>query len=133
MQVTTFALMYAAMASALNITAGFIGYPAFGDVVWFGLGATVTGTLMVAAGWPFVAAVPVAVLVCGVMARSSALPCSDSVATTSRSARWLSTSPRWRSSATSTLRGELRVSRCRSCPGLRNRRRASSITSSSVR
>lgn len=68
MRVVTFAMMFAAMAAALNITAGFIGYPAFGDVVWFGLGSTVTGTMMVAAGWPFIAAVPVAVLVCGVVA-----------------------------------------------------------------
>jgi branched-chain amino acid transport system permease protein len=60
--------MFAAMSAALHITAGFIGYPAFGDVVWFGLGATVTGTLMVTVDWPFAAAVPVAVLVCGVVA-----------------------------------------------------------------
>jgi branched-chain amino acid transport system permease protein len=68
MRVITYALMFAGMSAALNITAGFIGYPAFGDVVWFGLGATVTGTLMVTASWPFAAAVPVAVLVCAVIA-----------------------------------------------------------------
>ena len=68
MRIFTFALMFAAMSSALNITAGFIGYPAFGDVVWFGIGATVTGTLMVTAGWPFAASVAIAVVVCGVVA-----------------------------------------------------------------
>lgn len=68
MRITTFALMFAAMATALNITAGFVGYPAFGDVVWFGLGAIVTGILMVKAQWPFAAAVPVSVVVCTVLA-----------------------------------------------------------------
>jgi branched-chain amino acid transport system permease protein len=68
MRVLTFALMFAAMASALNITAGFIGYPAFGDVVWFGIGSVVTATLMVEASWPFAAAVPVAVVVCAAFA-----------------------------------------------------------------
>ncbi len=68
MRVLTFALMFAAMAAALNITAGFIGYPAFGDVVWFGLGSVVTATLMVKANWPFVVAVPVAVAFCAALA-----------------------------------------------------------------
>lgn len=68
MRVVTFALMFAAMSAALNITAGFIGYPAFGDVVWFGLGAVVTATLMVKASWPFLAAVPVAVVICTALA-----------------------------------------------------------------
>lgn len=68
MRILTFALMFAAMSAALNITAGFIGYPAFGDVVWFGLGAIVTGALMVRAEWPFVAAVPAAVLICTLLA-----------------------------------------------------------------
>jgi branched-chain amino acid transport system permease protein len=68
MRVLTYALMFAALASGLNITAGFTGYPAFGDVVWFGLGSTVTAVLMVKAEWAFAAAVPVAVLLCTVMA-----------------------------------------------------------------
>jgi branched-chain amino acid transport system permease protein len=67
MRVVTFALMFAAMAGALNITAGFIGYPAFGDVVWFGLGSMVTATLMVKANWPFVAAVPASVVFCAAL------------------------------------------------------------------
>ena len=68
MRVLTYALMFAALASGLNLTAGFTGYPAFGDVVWFGLGSTVTAVLMVKAQWAFAAAVPVAVLLCTVMA-----------------------------------------------------------------
>ena len=68
MRLVTYALMFAAMSSALNITAGFTGYPAFGDVVWFGLGATVTAALMVKAEWEFAASVPVAVGLCTVLA-----------------------------------------------------------------
>jgi len=64
LRILSFALMFGALASALNITAGFTGYPAFGDVVWFGLGATVTGVLMAKERWPFAAAVPVASLFC---------------------------------------------------------------------
>jgi len=68
MRVLSYALMFGALASGLNITAGFTGYPAFGDVVWFGLGSTVTAVLMVKAQWAFAAAVPGAVLLCSVVA-----------------------------------------------------------------
>jgi branched-chain amino acid transport system permease protein len=68
MRVVTYALMFGALASGLNITAGFTGYPAFGDVVWFGIGSTATAVLMVKAHWAFGAAVPGAVLLCTVMA-----------------------------------------------------------------
>jgi branched-chain amino acid transport system permease protein len=54
--------MFAAMSTALNITAGFTGYPAFGDVVWFGLGSVVTGVMMVKAKLPFAACIPISVL-----------------------------------------------------------------------
>jgi branched-chain amino acid transport system permease protein len=68
MRILTYALMFAAMSTGLNITAGFIGYPAFGDVVWFGLGSTVTAILMVKAKWAFAAAVPISVLFCTTIA-----------------------------------------------------------------
>jgi branched-chain amino acid transport system permease protein len=68
MRILTYALMFAAMSTGLNITAGFIGYPAFGDVVWFGLGSTVTAILMVKAEWAFAAAVPISVLFCTTIA-----------------------------------------------------------------
>jgi branched-chain amino acid transport system permease protein len=68
MRLVTFALMFAAMSSGLNITAGFTGYPAFGDVVWFGLGSTVTAALMTKAKWDFAASVPIAVAFCTVVA-----------------------------------------------------------------
>ena len=68
MRILTYALMFAAMSTGLNITAGFVGYPAFGDVVWFGLGSTVTAILMVKAKWAFAAAVPISVLFCTTIA-----------------------------------------------------------------
>ncbi len=46
--------MYATLAQAINLIAGFTGYPAFGNVVFFGLGAYATAILMVKAGQSFV-------------------------------------------------------------------------------
>jgi branched-chain amino acid transport system permease protein len=68
MRVLTYALMFAALASGLNITAGFTGYPAFGDVVWFGIGSTVTAVFMVKSHWAFAPAVAVSVAFCIVIA-----------------------------------------------------------------
>ncbi len=54
----TFTFMFAVLASALNIIAGFTGYAAFGNMVFFGLGAYTTAVLMNRAGQSF----PVAAL-----------------------------------------------------------------------
>jgi branched-chain amino acid transport system permease protein len=53
----------AVIAQGINLMAGYTGYPAFGNVVFYGLGAYVTAILMGKAGWPFVAAASAAVLV----------------------------------------------------------------------
>ena len=45
--------LYAILAQGLNIIAGFTGYAAFGNMIFFGLGAYTTGVLMVKAGFPF--------------------------------------------------------------------------------
>src|SRR4051812_41968540 len=55
--------MYAAFTQSINIMAGFIGYPAFGNVVFFGLGAYGTAVAMVQFHLP-----PVVGLICGVLA-----------------------------------------------------------------
>lgn len=68
MRVISSAMMFAALATALNITAGYAGYPAFGDVVWFGLGSYATAVLMVKAHWPFAAALPVSAVFCTLVA-----------------------------------------------------------------
>jgi branched-chain amino acid transport system permease protein len=68
MRVVSFSMMFAALSSGLNITAGYTGYPAFGDVVWFGLGSYVTADLMVREHWPFEAALPCSAAFCTLMA-----------------------------------------------------------------
>ncbi len=52
----TFTFMFAILASALNIIAGFTGYAAFGNMIFFGLGAYTTAVLMSKAGLSFVPA-----------------------------------------------------------------------------
>ena len=75
-------------AGGLNIIAGYTGYPAFGNVVFFGIGAYWTGVLMV--GLP-VALRPATLAALLFAMRSSARPCCDCAGTTSRSGPWLST------------------------------------------
>ncbi len=55
-RLVTSIFMFAVLASALNIIAGFTGYAAFGNMVFFGLGAYTTAVLMSKVGLPFVAA-----------------------------------------------------------------------------
>ena len=45
--------LYAILAQGLNIIAGFTGYAAFGNMIFFGLGAYAVGVLMVKAGTSF--------------------------------------------------------------------------------
>lgn len=63
--------MFGALAQSLNFMVGFTGYADFGNVVFFGLGAYVTATLMTRAEAPFVlaclAGAAVAALVAGVI------------------------------------------------------------------
>ncbi|HZD16758.1 MAG TPA: branched-chain amino acid ABC transporter permease [Actinomycetota bacterium] len=53
MRVLSNVFMFAALAQALNIIAGYTGYPAFGNVVFFGLGAYTVAVLMVRVGVSF--------------------------------------------------------------------------------
>ena len=48
--------MYAILASALNIIAGYTGYVAFGNMVFFGMGAYTVAILMTKANFPFAVA-----------------------------------------------------------------------------
>jgi branched-chain amino acid transport system permease protein len=45
--------LYAILAQGLNIIAGFTGYAAFGNMIFFGLGAYTVGILMVKVGISF--------------------------------------------------------------------------------
>ena len=55
-RLVTYILMFSVLASALNIISGFTGYAAFGNMVFFGLGAYTTSVLMNKVGFPFAAA-----------------------------------------------------------------------------
>lgn len=52
-RVLTDSFMYGVLAQAWNLIAGYAGYPAFGNVVFFGTGAYTTAILMVKAQLPF--------------------------------------------------------------------------------
>ena len=56
LRILTNVFMFATLAQALNVIAGYTGYPAFGNVVFYGLGAYTTGILMVRYGLPPAAA-----------------------------------------------------------------------------
>lgn len=55
--------MFATLSQAINLIAGFTGYPAFGNVVFFGLGAYSTAIVMVKTGGSFALGLAVAVAV----------------------------------------------------------------------
>lgn len=60
--------MVAVVAQGINIMVGYTGYPAFGNVVFFGIGGYVTAILMVRSDWSFTAAAIAAVLACAATA-----------------------------------------------------------------
>ena len=68
MRVLSTVFLVAVVAQGINLMAGFTGYPAFGNVVFFGLGAYTTAILMVKVGLPFWLAALPAVLLCTVVA-----------------------------------------------------------------
>ncbi len=73
LRVGTLFIMLATMAQAWNLIGGFTGYPAFGNVAFFGIGAYACGILM-NRGWPFLAAFPVAGLIAALFAFLVGLP-----------------------------------------------------------
>ncbi len=52
-RILTTLFMYAILAGAWNIVGGYCGYPSFGNVAFFGLGAYTTCILMIKLGLPF--------------------------------------------------------------------------------
>lgn len=67
LRVITTVLMFAVIAQSINIIAGYVGYPAFGNVVFFGLGAYGTGVAMVKLNAPFLGGMCVGLLLCAVV------------------------------------------------------------------
>ena len=68
MRVMSAVFMLAVIVQGLNLMAGYTGYPAFGNVVFFGLGGYATAMLMVHADLPFWLAAPIATLACPLLA-----------------------------------------------------------------
>ncbi len=73
-QVGTEMAMYAALAGGWNLIGGLTGYPSFGNVAFFGLGAMLAGALSVNAHWPYWLAAIASVLGTGVFALLLGLP-----------------------------------------------------------
>ncbi len=73
-RLATTILMYAALAQALNIIAGFAGYAAFGNIVFFGFGAYGAGIGMVKAGLPFHLAALITALLAALYAAIVGIP-----------------------------------------------------------
>jgi branched-chain amino acid transport system permease protein len=66
-EATTIAL-YMALALSWNLIGGLCGYPSFGNVAFFGIGAYLTAGLVVNADWPFFLALLAAAAAAGVFA-----------------------------------------------------------------
>ena len=64
LRILTNIFMFAILTQAINIIAGYTGYPAFGNVVFFGLGAYSTGILMVKFHTTFLPSVLVGIGIC---------------------------------------------------------------------
>ncbi|MGB9935958.1 MULTISPECIES: branched-chain amino acid ABC transporter permease [Thermodesulfovibrio] len=58
LRVLTQTFMFAAIATGSNIIIGYTGYPAFGNIAFFGIGAYVTGVLMTKYEISFIATLP---------------------------------------------------------------------------
>jgi branched-chain amino acid transport system permease protein len=68
MRVLSTIMLFAVLAQSVNLIAGFTGYPAFGNVVFFGLGAYSTAIVMVKLEGSFVLGLAIAVLVAAITA-----------------------------------------------------------------
>jgi branched-chain amino acid transport system permease protein len=62
LRVLTQTFLFAAIATGSNIIIGFTGYPAFGNIAFFGVGAYVTGVLMTNYSFSFFTTLPIASL-----------------------------------------------------------------------
>jgi branched-chain amino acid transport system permease protein len=66
--------MFMVLAQAWNLIGGLAGYPSFGNVAFFGIGAYATGTLMVRAGLPLAPSLALAALAGALFAVGLGLP-----------------------------------------------------------
>lgn len=68
MRVLSTVFMVAVVAQGLNLMSGYTGYPAFGNVVFFGVGGYTCAVLMVKTGLPFAPAMLAGTLCCTLLA-----------------------------------------------------------------
>ncbi len=68
LRVLTSTFMYAILASSVNLIAGYAGYPAFGNVVFFGWGAYTTSLFMCRASCSFPLSLIMGSLTCALLA-----------------------------------------------------------------
>jgi branched-chain amino acid transport system permease protein len=73
-RIATTVAMFVLIASAWNLIGGLTGYPAFGNVVYFGIGAYTVALLVTRYHLAFAAALPFSVLVPAVLASLIGLP-----------------------------------------------------------
>lgn len=67
LRILTSIWMFVAIAQSMNIMAGFLGYPAFGNVVFFGLGSYSTAIAITKLHWPVFAAVSAGLIPCAIL------------------------------------------------------------------
>jgi branched-chain amino acid transport system permease protein len=73
-RVATTMTMFVVIASAWNLVGGLTGYPAFGNVVYFGIGAYTVGVLVTRYHWSFAIALPFSLLVPAALAGLIGIP-----------------------------------------------------------
>ena len=73
-RIATIIAMFVVLATAWNIIGGLVGYAAFGNVAFFGIGAYTTGMLIAKAKWPFLLALPLAPIAAAIFAALVGLP-----------------------------------------------------------
>jgi branched-chain amino acid transport system permease protein len=74
LRVLSMVCLYATLASAINLMAGYTGYPAFGNVVFFGLGAYATGIAMAKLQLAFWVGIALGIVICACYAIVIGLP-----------------------------------------------------------
>lgn len=74
LRLITFIFMWIGLAGSLNLLTGYTGYLDFGHVAFFGIGAYMTGVLMVKMGMPFFPAMFIAAVFAGILALIVGIP-----------------------------------------------------------
>lgn len=74
LRLITFIFMWIGLAGSLNLLTGYTGYLDFGHVAFFGIGAYMTGVLMVKMGMPFFPAMFIGAVFAGILALIVGIP-----------------------------------------------------------